>query len=427
MIVVGLTGTLGAGKSTVGRHFEQWGALRLDADQVAREAVSPSSPGLARIREAFGTDVIAPDGGLAREAMRRLAFSDPAALARLEEIVHPVVERLLRARLDAARRAGKRIAVLEVPLLLEKGLDELCDLVVVVDAPPGIRRGRLEKTRGLPVAEFERIEAAQWPAGRKREMADVVLVNDSTPEALERRAREAWRVIEARTGDAAGPTEPSEDRRWRVDLHTHTDHSHDCLSRAAQVVARAEEVGLDRIAITDHNEIDGALEARALDPRRVIVGEEVRTAEGLDLIGLFLTRHIPPGGTFEEVAAEIRGQGGVVYLPHPFDRHRGTTEGFLDGVVDWVDAVEALNARVHEPARNARATAWARARGLPVGAGSDAHLLSEIGRARVRLRPFEGPAEFLVALRSGRIEGEASPAWVHLGSTWAKIRKRLPL
>lgn len=221
--------------------------------------------------------------------------------------------------------------------------------------------------------------------------------------------------------------EPRDDGGWAVDLHLHTSASYDCLSEPREVVEAAREAGLDRIAVTDHNEIEGALAARSLEAELVIVGEEVRTAEGLDLIGLFLHRRIAPGATFRETAEAIRAQGGVVYLPHPFDGRRGTDEGFLEEVADCVDVVEGFNARVHDAGANRRARAWAERRGLPVGAGSDAHLLAEIGRGRVRLPPFrEDPRELLEALARGRLEGRPSGRWVHLGSTWAKIRKRLP-
>lgn len=214
--------------------------------------------------------------------------------------------------------------------------------------------------------------------------------------------------------------------RWEVDLHAHTSASYDCLSEPRDVVAAAREAGLDRIAVTDHDEIAGALAARSIDASLVIVGEEVRTAEGLDLIGLYLHRRIAPGATFRQTAEAIRAQGGLVYLPHPFDRHRGTDEAFLAGVADCIDAVEGFNARVHDEEANRRARRWAGERDLPVGAGSDAHLLGEIGRGRVRLPPFgEDPAELLASLGSGRIVGRSSSLLVHLGSTWAKLRKKL--
>lgn len=213
---------------------------------------------------------------------------------------------------------------------------------------------------------------------------------------------------------------------WEVDLHSHTHASYDCLNDPADLVAAAREAGLHRLAVTDHDEIEGALEARSRAPDLVIVGEEVRTAEGLDLIGLFLSERIPPGGAFPEVAEAIRRQGGLVYLPHPFDRHRGASETFLEEMVVHLDAVEGLNARVHDGRRNRRARAWAGRRGLPVGAGSDAHLLSEVGRVRVRLPPFEDAAGLLRSLAGGRLLGRPSGRWVHLGSTWAKVRKRFP-
>ncbi|MFW6085347.1 MAG: PHP domain-containing protein, partial [Gemmatimonadota bacterium] len=193
------------------------------------------------------------------------------------------------------------------------------------------------------------------------------------------------------------------------------------LSDPADVVERAREVGLDRIAITDHDEISGALEAAEIDPELVIVAEEVRTAEGLDVIGLWLTEWIPPGGSFREVADAIHAQGGVVYAPHPFDARRGADEAFMDEVADCVDAVEGFNARVHDPSRNERAVEWAARHGLPVGAGSDAHTLGEIGRAQVVLPPFDGPGTFLESLARGRVEGRASSRLVHLASTWAKL------
>jgi predicted metal-dependent phosphoesterase TrpH len=210
-----------------------------------------------------------------------------------------------------------------------------------------------------------------------------------------------------------------------VDLHMHTHASPDCLSSPAEVLARAKAVGLDRIAVTDHDRIAGAFEARELAPEVVIVGEEVRTAEGLDVIGLFLEERIEPGGSFREVAAAVREQGGVVYLPHPFDARRGADEDFFEDRVDCVDAVEGFNARVHDPGRNRRAREWAERHGLPTGAGSDAHLLAEIGRGRVVVPPFDDPPSFLASLAAGRIRGRTSGRWVHLGSTWARIRKLL--
>lgn len=215
------------------------------------------------------------------------------------------------------------------------------------------------------------------------------------------------------------------DARWDVDLHTHTDRSPDCLTAPEDLVRRAREVGLDRLAVTDHDRIEGAFAARDLDPELVIVGEEVRTSDGPEIIGLFLREHVSPGRSFRETADAIREQGGVTYLPHPFDPRRGTTESFLEGRVDCVDLVEGFNARTHDGEAHRQAEDWAEEKGLPLGAGSDAHLLRAVGRGRLRLPPFDGPREFLESARQGEIRGRESSWLVHLGSTLARLFGRL--
>lgn len=213
----------------------------------------------------------------------------------------------------------------------------------------------------------------------------------------------------------------SRDARWDVDLHTHTDRSPDCLTAPGDLVSRAREVGLDRVAVTDHDRIEGAFAARDIDPELVIVGEEVRTADGPEIVGLFLEEHISPGLSFRETADAIREQGGVTYLPHPFDPLRGTTDSFLESRVGCVDLVEGFNARTHDEQAHRRAVQWAEEKGLPVGAGSDAHLLRAVGRGRLRLPPFEGAGEFLESARQGEIRGRESSRLVHLGSTLARL------
>jgi len=424
MIRVGLTGSLGAGKSTVGDLLVSWGAERIDADRLARQAVEPGTEGLARIADTFGSDVITADGALDRQALRGIVFTDAEARSRLEAIVHPIVDRLRAQRMEEARRRGAAVVVLEIPLLFEKGLESEFDVLVTVDAPAAIRRERVLAGRGLGADEFAAMEAAQLAPDTKRRRADHVIWNPGSRTALERDARRVWDEIRGSRAHGAPGAETAGSVEWQIDLHMHTSASKDSLSEPAEVVAQARRVGLDRIAITDHDQIRGAFEARELDPELVIVGEEVRTAEGLDLIGLFLTDHIPPGSDFRQTAQAIRHQGGVVYLPHPFDSHRGSDEAFLVTVEDCVDAVEGINARIHDPARNERAVRWASERGLPLGAGSDAHLLREIGRARSVVPPFRGPGELLAALAEGRIEGRPSSHLVHVGSTWAKLWKR---
>ncbi len=207
----------------------------------------------------------------------------------------------------------------------------------------------------------------------------------------------------------------------RVDLHIHTRASFDCLSDYKDVVATARKRGLDRIAITDHNEIEGAFRTRDLAPDLVIVGEEVKTAEGVDVSGLFLSERIPQHTPAVETVQAIREQGGLVYVPHPFARGKGGGGRILPVIEAWVDVVEIFNARIHEPELNEKARRWAEERGFPGGAGSDAHTLREIGRGVIEVPAFTDNTSFLAALRAGKIAGSTSSRFVHLASTWAKI------
>jgi predicted metal-dependent phosphoesterase TrpH len=212
----------------------------------------------------------------------------------------------------------------------------------------------------------------------------------------------------------------------KLDMHLHTSASFDCLSEPRSVLQRALDLGLDRICITDHNEVTAALELHAEFPDRVIVGEEVKTAEGVDIIGLFLHEKIPRGTPARETCLRIRGQGGIVYVPHPFAGGKGGSGRILPHIEDLVDVMEAHNARIHDPALNRRAAMWAAERDVPAGAGSDAHTLREVGRGYVEVPVFDNtPAGLLQALRQGTVHGVLSSHVVHLASTWAKVRKRL--
>jgi predicted metal-dependent phosphoesterase TrpH len=211
----------------------------------------------------------------------------------------------------------------------------------------------------------------------------------------------------------------------RVDMHLHTRGSFDCLSDADAVLERALARGIDRICVTDHNEIAVAAELQRRHPDRVVVGEEVKTAERVDIIGLFLTEKIPGGTPARETCERIRGQGGIVYVPHPFAGGKGGGGAILDSIEHLIDAVEGFNARIHDAALNDRAVEWAQARGLPQGAGSDAHTLGEVGCAWADVREFEGAVDFIAALHRGTIHGSASSRMVHIASTYAKVHKRL--
>jgi predicted metal-dependent phosphoesterase TrpH len=211
----------------------------------------------------------------------------------------------------------------------------------------------------------------------------------------------------------------------RVDMHLHTARSFDCLNDPLALMNAAAERGIDIVCITDHNQIATALELKARFPERVIVGEEVKTAEGVDIIGLFINDLIPKGTPARRTCELIREQRGIVYMPHPFAAGKGGGGRGLEQVADLVEIVEAFNARLHDAALNQRALEWARARGLPVGAGSDAHTLAEVGRAFVELPTFANHADaFRNAIRSATIHGRESSRLVHLASTYAKVHKQ---
>jgi len=190
-----------------------------------------------------------------------------------------------------------------------------------------------------------------------------------------------------------------------VDLHLHTDHSHDCATPVEVVLDTARQQGLGAIAVTDHNEISGAREAFAkANGIKVIVGEEVKTAHQGEVIGLFIQEKIARGMTLEETIAEIKRQGGIVYVPHPFDRLHAVPdyEHLLEVLAD-VDAIEVFNPRVAFKPFNEEAVRFAGKYRIPAGAGSDSHVAQGLGSVRIRMRDFDGPVEFLESLRDADI------------------------
>ncbi len=192
---VGLTGTVAAGKSMVARNLAERGAAVIDSDELAREIVRPDSPAYARIREAFGEGVIAPDGTLDRSALREAAFADKRSRERLEEISHAGIRELRARRISEAAAAGVRVIVEEIPLLFEVGLEDDYDMIVVVDAPREVREARVLGFRGWTAEEFAAIDAAQLAASEKRRRADRVLDNRGDPGELDIATRGLWREI----------------------------------------------------------------------------------------------------------------------------------------------------------------------------------------------------------------------------------------
>jgi len=193
--IIGLTGGIAAGKSTVSSRFAEHGAVVVDADQLARDAVAPGSPGLQAVRERFGDAVIAPDGSLDRPALGAVVFADPEARRALEGITHPEVWRLAQQRFDAAEAADPdAVVVYDVPLLAEaKGSRPLrFDAVVVVDAPAAVRIERLVEHRGMRREDAERRVAAQASDADRLALADHVVDATGTLEQTLRSADEVW-------------------------------------------------------------------------------------------------------------------------------------------------------------------------------------------------------------------------------------------
>lgn len=188
MVVVGLTGNMAAGKSSVAELWRRAGVPVVSADELAREAVVAGSPGLARVKALLGSEAVGEDGTMDRAAVRRMVFADDGLRRALEAIVHPEVKRLRDAWTAMQRTAGARVVVWEIPLLFETGIEKEVDVVVLVDAPVDARRRRAMETRGLEAQEADAMMAAQLSADRKRDRADFVVVNDGTRERLVARA-----------------------------------------------------------------------------------------------------------------------------------------------------------------------------------------------------------------------------------------------
>jgi len=216
----------------------------------------------------------------------------------------------------------------------------------------------------------------------------------------------------------------------KADLHVHTCYSMDCCTPLEEIVNRCLKIGINCLAIADHNTITGALKLREIAPFRIIIAEEIQTSTG-ELMGLFLSEKVPQGLSAEETITRVKSQGGLVGIPHPFGRPpllslRAKRSNLLsDKVLSQVDIIEVFNSRSPFPGSSARAQGLALKYRLAASAGSDAHTSGEIGRAYVEMPEFNSPGDFLVSLSQGKIFGRRSSPLVHLGTTWTKVRKRL--
>ena len=209
-----------------------------------------------------------------------------------------------------------------------------------------------------------------------------------------------------------------------IDFHCHTSASKDSLTSPEQLIRGSHRRGLDRIVVTDHNTIAGALAAHAQDPELVIIGEEILTTCG-EILAAYVTDEVPPGLSPQETIRRLRSQGAFISVAHPFDYWRTGAWKIVDleEIAPLVDAIEVFNARCMAPAGNQRALEFAQQRGIPGTAGSDAHAAFELGAAVVALPQFSGPNELRNRIREGRVMGRLSPFWVHFASRVARLRK----
>ena len=217
------------------------------------------------------------------------------------------------------------------------------------------------------------------------------------------------------------------ERYWHCDLHIHTQFSKDSLMEPNLILKTAVKRGINCLAITDHNEIEGAYRVKLYSKNyniRVIVGEEIKTSEG-EIIGYFLNKKVPQGLSPEETVAKIKKQGALVAIPHPFDRLRKSKlkMSALLRVLPYVDIIEVFNGRTHYLDDNKRALNFAKKTKKLISAGSDSHTSLEIGSTFVRMPPFDSIDTFKQSLCQGRITGRKNPDYVHIFSTFIKIYK----
>jgi predicted metal-dependent phosphoesterase TrpH/glycosyltransferase involved in cell wall biosynthesis len=323
----------------------------------------------------------------------------------------PTIPRALRDRVHVrtARDGASRS-----PLLAEAS--------IFVPALAGLRRVRLEASAaGCAIARPPGTESQPELAGaevarmvenpdfraRKGERARAEVAGSSFAEVA-RELDELYSSLAQRRHAPRPDADPLADRPWILcDLHMHTSWSHDCAVDPSDLIIYAEGSGLGGVAVTDHNVIGGALETFELARERdliVIPGEEIKTDGQGEVIGLFLRDEIPRGMSFSDTVTAIREQGGVVYLPHPFDRMHSIPEpATLQRHLEDIDVFEVYNARLLFEAYNDEALRFARKYNLTMGAGSDAHVLQGIGTGAVRMRAFAGPEEFLLSLQSAQV------------------------
>jgi predicted metal-dependent phosphoesterase TrpH len=318
-----------------------------------------------------------------------------------------------RARVRTARDGKSRAPILAETAIFVPALEGLSRVSLeaaaagaVIASPPGV-----QEQPELAAAALARF-AENGPLRRKlseearrsvrgKTFADVAAELEELYVEVGRRRRTSQQTV-------TRSDEPLSDRPWILaDLHLHTSWSADCSVEVEDVLQYAEHAGLGAIAVTDHNVFGGALEAVELARGRdliVIPGEEIKTDNQGEVIGLFLKEEIPRGMSFADTIAAIKAQGGLVYLPHPFDRmHSIPNPATLHRHLGDIDVFEVYNARLLFEAYNDEALRFAHKYNLTMGAGSDAHVLQGLATGGLRMRAFDGPEEFLLSLRTAEI------------------------
>jgi predicted metal-dependent phosphoesterase TrpH len=214
----------------------------------------------------------------------------------------------------------------------------------------------------------------------------------------------------------------------KTDLHIHTQYSMDCNSSLDEIIKRCLQIGINCIAISDHGNIAGALKMKEIAPFPIIIAEEILTPEG-EIMGMFLNEEIPSRLSVDETIKRIKAQDGLICIPHPYDRIRGSAfnnSKELAKIMPFVDIIEVFNARSLYPGAQVKAQHLAQKFGKACSAGSDAHTISEIGNAHIEMPEFNGKNEFLKSLERGQIYGHKSNPLVHWTSTRNKLRKNMP-
>jgi predicted metal-dependent phosphoesterase TrpH/glycosyltransferase involved in cell wall biosynthesis len=369
--------------TSVLRELPDWELLLLRTKPLSgRPSIPPSLRGRVRVRTALSGDARAP-------------------LLNETAIFVPGIDGLPRVQLEA-QAAGAAIA-----------------------SPPGV-----DEQPALAAAALARLadddELRRKAQAESRRAAE----SQSFPE-LGRELDELYRDLAGRRRVKSSTRDPLSNRPWIVcDLHTHTSWSVDCLVEPVELLDHAERQGIGALAITDHNEFGGALEAVELARDRnltVIPGEEIKTAGQGEVIGLFLREEIPRSLEFEDTITAIREQGGLVYLPHPFDRmHSIPDAATLHRNLASIDVFEVYNARLLFEQYNDEALRFARKYNLTMGAGSDAHVLQGLGTGGLRMRAFRDPEEFLVSLRTAEVlRRPRSLAYLQALKWTAQVKERV--